>query len=215
MRVTNLTKQPDCQVLVAKDYIGPLQSGLSRREFIKTSVAVGLLSCLAGCKPPVPSVAKNKKIQIVTSTFKFSSFQAEVLDAVFLQLFPDDGDGPGARDINAVGYLEWAMTDLQNIADGDPEFIIQGVGWLDELSVEMLTRHFADVTSTEQHKVLVKTSHSRQGENWMALLMYYLTEALLLDPVYGGNTNQTGWKWLQHQPGFPRPVMGKIYRDFE
>ncbi len=215
MRVSSLIKQPNNPVLVVTDYIGPLQSGLSRREFIKTGVAVGLLSCLAGCKPPDPSAVKNTQQQTVTSTFKFTPFQAGVLSAVFLQLFPDDGDGPGASDINALGYLEWAMTDPQNIADGDTDFIIQGIGWLDELSREMVSKPYARASRDEQHQVLLKTSHSRQGENWMALLMYYLTEALLLDPIYGGNTDQVGWKWLQHQPGFPRPVPGKTYRDFE
>ncbi len=220
MRVSNLIKHSDGRNLGLKSYIGPLQSGLSRREFMKTSVAVGLLSCLAGCKPSLPLVAKKittkkKQQQTVASTFKFTRFQTEVLDAVLLQLFPDDGEGPDARDINAVGYLEWAMTDPQNIEDGDPDFIIQGVGWLDELSNEMVAKHFPVATKDEQHKVLEKTSHSREGENWMALLMYYLTEALLLDPIYGGNTGQAGWIWLEHQPGFPRPIIGKTYRDFE
>ena len=46
-------------------------------------------------------------------------------------------------------------------------------------------------------------------------VMYYLAEALMLDPVYGGNPDMIGWKWLEHQAGFPRPVAGKTYRDFE
>ena len=36
----------------------------------------------------------------------------------------------------------------------------------------------------------------------------------MLDPVYGGNPEMIGWKWLEHQPGFPAPIEGKTYRDF-
>jgi len=42
-------------------------------------------------------------------------------------------------------------------------------------------------------------------------LLTYLLEALLADPVYAGNPNGIGWKWLQHQPGFPRPTKNKKY----
>ena len=64
----------------------------------------------------------------------FSDSQREVLDAVQMQLFPEDGDGPGARDLNALAYLEWAMTDPVNVDDGDPVFIGKGIGWLEDLS---------------------------------------------------------------------------------
>jgi len=39
----------------------------------------------------------------------------------------------------------------------------------------------------------------------------YIFEALLVDPVYGGNPNGIGWKWLEHQPGLPRPTADKRY----
>ena len=35
-----------------------------------------------------------------------------------------------------------------------------------------------------------------------------------LDPVYGGNPDGIGWKWLMHPPGFPRPPKGKTYHAF-
>jgi gluconate 2-dehydrogenase gamma chain len=38
------------------------------------------------------------------------------------------------------------------------------------------------------------------------MLLDYIMEALLTDPVYGGNPNSIGWQWLKHQPGFPRPT---------
>ena len=45
--------------------------------------------------------------------------------------------------------------------------------------------------------------------------MYYLLEALLADPVYGGNTDEVGWKWLGYTAGFPRPPIGKRYFEIK
>jgi len=203
--------------------MGPLASGLNRRAFLKTSTAIYLLAGLAGCKPSVPNLKTNSvnstyaKTATGPSTGKdyFTQEQHKVLDSVQMQLFPDDGNGPSARDLNAIAYLEWAMSDSQNINDGDAEFIAKGIGWINDLSEQTRGDTFIKLNYDQQHIVLEQIAKSQAGENWLAILMYYLTEALLLDPVYGGNPNMIGWKWLEHQPGFPRPVAGKTYRDFE
>lgn len=201
------------------DYVGPLESGLNRRAFLKTATAVTLLGGLSACKPDVPAIEKNQTASVENDTSKQAKFFNEQetlsLDAVYMQLFPDDGNGPSARDIRVIDYLEWAMTDPQNIDDGDPEFIKKGIGWLNDLAEQTQGDKFARLKVEQQDKVLKQISRSRAGENWLSLLMYYLTEALLLDPVYGGNPDQIGWKWLEHQAGFPRPKKGKTYRDFD
>ena len=50
-----------------------------------------------------------------------------------------------------------------------------------------------------------------EGENWVSTLLFYICEALLTDPIYGGNPNGIGWAWLAHQPGFPRPSPEQSY----
>ncbi len=141
--------------------------------------------------------------------------QRKVLDAVQMQLFPEDGDGPGARDLNALAYLEWAMTDPVNVDDGDPVFIGKGIGWLEDLSGTAHGTGFAGLTHESQNELLQQFVQTKPAENWLSLLLFYLTEALMLDPYYGGNPDMIGWMWLQHRPGFPRPVEGKTYRDFD
>ena len=74
---------------------------------------------------------------------------------------------------------------------------------------------FVELTLELQNEVLERMEQSKFGKNWLSLLMFYLTEALMLDPYYGGNPDMIGWIWLEHRPGFPRPVQGKTYRDFE
>jgi len=197
-------------------YQGALASGLNRRAFLRSSVALSLLSGLAACDFSFDE--SNNEAETLTTTSKtkdyFTAKQHQILDAVQMQLFPNDGDGPSARDLNAVAYLEWAMTDPQNIDDNDPSFIAEGIGWLDDLSKQTHGEQFIKLTYSQQDAVLKHISGSNAGENWLSILMYYLSEALMLDPVYGGNPNGIGWQWLQHQAGFPAPIIGKTYRDF-
>ncbi|TQV73868.1 gluconate 2-dehydrogenase subunit 3 family protein [Aliikangiella marina] len=203
------------------DYLGPLESGLNRRAFLKTATAISLLGGLAACKPEVPKSSVASSTQTTASpatkaTTKFLSAEESLsLDSVYMQLFPDDGNGPSAQDLNILQYLDWAMTDPQNVDDGDPEFIKKGIGWLNDLAEQTQGDRFERLKPEQQDKVLQQISRSNAGENWLSLLLYYLTEALLLDPVYGGNPNQIGWQWLEHQAGFPRPETGKTYRDFD
>ncbi len=187
---------------------GPL-SGLSRREFLQAS---GLAALLAALKPA--PVWSKSEAPPTGRPVGFTASQRAAIAAVQMHLFPDDGDGPSARDLNALSYLEWALTDPDNIADGDQAFLARGCGWLDELAREEHGRRFVKLTTTQQHALLEKTAASSAGQNWMSLLIYYLIEALLLDPLYGGNPDQIGWRWLNHQPGFPRPTPGHGYRRY-
>jgi len=197
---------------MGSEYLPPHESGFSRREFMQHSGVAALLAGLVIYKPVVADALKDNNQ--ATAVEKFSPHQQAVLQAAQGLLFPADGDGPSAQEINALPYLEWALTDPGNIEDGDREFIHKGIGWLEALSKETHERGFNKLSSTEQHALMQQFSETQRGENWMSLLIYYLLEALLLDPVYGGNPNGIGWKWLEHQPGFPRPGKEQTYRRF-
>ena len=195
--------------------------GLNRRDFIKSSLAISLLAGITACKPNLtdnsiqkPTKLKSNIATVIIEKNTFSDDQHLDLDAIFMRLFPDDGDGPSANDLNITTYLEWAMTDERNIADGDPEYIAKGIGWLNQLSNDNLGNNFRNVSEKKQDKLMTETVGSDAGKNWVSILLYYVIEALTLDPFYGGNTNQVGWKWLEYQGGFPNPIQGKTYRDF-
>jgi gluconate 2-dehydrogenase gamma chain len=207
--------------LTATHPVSHWTKGLNRRDFIKSSLAISLLATITACKPSLTEIIEphSTKLKSNIATVKietntFSDDQQLDLDAIFMRLFPDDGNGPSANDLNVTTYLEWAMTDENNIADGDPDFIAKGIGWLNQLSQDNLGKKFRDVTEIQQDEIIAQTVNSDIGENWVAILLYYVIEALTLDPFYGGNTNQVGWQWLEYQGGFPNPVQGKTYRDF-
>lgn len=208
-----LTKQQSKTGSNKPEAISAYACGLNRRAFLRQTGAAAMLLGLIGAKPSVVAADKFEDETVINGE-GFSVHAQAVVEAVQMQLFPDDDDGPSALDLNAFRYLTWALEDPDNKADGDKAFILQGVGWLEELAKSTQGESFIKLGAREQDLVLKQISTSRAGENWLSLLLYYLLESLTLDPVYGGNTDGIGWQWLEHQPGFPRPVEGKTYLDF-
>lgn len=125
-------------------------------------------------------------------------------------LFPNDGLGPGARDINAHGYLQWILTDDNYDAD-ERAYIRRGMGWTDETALETAGNSFISLDSGGRQKVLLAIYAEDWGVFWFSLLLNLILEALLADPIYGCNLEQTGWKWLNHNPGEPRPAEALKY----
>ena len=133
-----------------------------------------------------------------------------VLAAVQEHLFPSAPGSPGARDIRALTYLQWVLADPR----GDHEqqrFILKGVDWLEDLARQRHHASFLDLDPIRSEWLLREVAGSEKGDHWLSTLMFYLCEALLADPVYGGNPEGIGWTWLQHQPGFPQPTPDKRY----
>jgi len=130
-----------------------------------------------------------------------------IVAAVQEQLFPSEPDAPGAREIQALAYLQRAML----APDRDPDeraFILQGAGWLQQLATESdgsAEGGFIALDSTGRERLLRRIAASEAGENWLSTLIVHILEALLTEPVYGGNPGGIGWAWLKHTPGFPHP----------
>ena len=170
---------------------------LNRRTLLEDGVRLFLMAALAELPDRFESAEEDGVfIRPPASGNYFTDEQRRVLDAVQMQLFPEDGVGPSARDLLALSYLEWAITDPVNLDDGDPEFIAKGVGRLDDVSRAAHGAGFVELPQESQNEVLEQTAQSKFGKNWLSLLMYYLTEALMLDPYYGGNPDMIGWMWL-------------------
>lgn len=203
-------------------YQPKFSNGLSRRAFLKRTTALTVLASVGLIKPNISYGQSFEKSEVeplaevfTPAQAKFNERQTKVIKQVQAHLFPDDGDGPSAKEINAFGYLQWALTDPDNQADGDREFIIKGTVWLDESANKHFNKPFLEMTWNEQAKLLKRINGSQSGENWLSLLLYYLLEAVTLDPLYGGNVNGIGWQWLEYQSGFPRPNAETHYRVFE
>ena len=183
------------------------KTGISRREFITRTTLLGSLA-LSYPAAALAELRISKGKQVSADWFNDPAWQT--LAAVQEVLFPAGEDIPGAGDIAATVYLHNAIDNPD--ADGeDKDFIFRGIGWLDGLTQEQHKKNFVQLSVAKQDEIIQLIVKSRAGRNWVSMLLTYTLEALLADPVYGGNKNEAGWKWLQHQPGYPSPAADKTW----
>ncbi len=181
---------------------------IDRRAFlVRGSVALAAAAVLAGA----PQVLRTDSARDSSSTTAFSRRQQKTLAAVQEHLFPRGEDSPGADDINALSYLNAALA-VPGFNPNTRNSIVNGIRRLHDASHEQFGIDFIDLTEARKETLLrYLADRTRWGERWLSLILYYIFEALLSDPVYGGNPNGIGWKWLEHRPGFPRPPADKIF----
>ncbi len=129
--------------------------------------------------------------------------QWETIAAAQAHLFPAESDSPGASDVNAQDYLYAILADA-NREDADRKLVKQGTIKLDEISQQQFKKSFVALNQFDRETSL-RTFEQDGGRAWIMTVLGYIFEALLADPIYGGNPQTIGWQWLQHNPGFPRP----------
>lgn len=173
---------------------------LSRGGFLKSLVAIGVSSQLIGCYSS--NEDKNKSSDKETTPL-MTNQQARILIKVQTILFPDDGNGPSAEEINAFPYLLWYLQD-ELIEQYERSFYIRGADWLEQESLDLFNISFLDLPEKTQIDLVNILSMKKRTKQWLSKLLTFIFEALLADPIYGGNPNNIGWDWLNHDPGSPR-----------
>lgn len=182
------------------ELLAQLPRNWERRSFLfgsaKTATAVALA-------PLLLQLAACKKQETPNNTLNQHPWP--IFAAVQEILFPADGNGPSARDIQATQYLQLVLH-TPDFDAAERKFILDGVAWLDQYAEEKNKSAFLGLNAQQKDAVLRAIAQSSAGERWLSALLNYVLEALLCDPVYGGNPQGIGWTWLQHQPGYPRPA---------
>lgn len=175
---------------------------MNRRTLLKSAAGATALAAM-------PNVAiANDTVNQYQAALKQDPWLT--LDNVLTHLLPSSATGPGAQELRATLYL-YNLVHEQTVDEEEKTFIIKGVGWLNGYSESQLTKPFVALTHEQKETMLRGISTSRAGNNWLNTLINYLYEAMLSPPSYGGNPDGIGWKWLQHQAGFPLPPVGKRY----
>ena len=157
---------------------------ITRRVFIVSSVLAGTALVL---------LPQNKKTHIKLELFK-------TLEAVQEVLFPKGLKAPSASEFGATAYLANVSTH-SSFLESDLTFLQRGAGELMDTYNDFLTLSFNE----QEEKLRAFVDSSRIGQNWVAFVLYFTIEGLLADPIYGGNKNESGWRWLGHHAGQPRP----------
>lgn len=179
---------------------------MDRRHFMKITSAGAAATVTSTASPPLFSATKQQ-----SGDAGLSDQQWRTLDAVLDHLFPSEVEAPGAKDVKAVHWLQWVLLDDET-DEVHKQFLRAGVVQVDETSLEMYQISFVALQQDQREAVLRNMEKNKQqGRAWLQEMIRYIFEVLLSDPVYGGNPQAVGWKWLQHIPGFPRPPKEKRY----
>ena len=127
--------------------------------------------------------------------------EARTVAAIFERFFPNDANGPGAREIGAHQYLDRALAG----AYADQLNVYRdGLEALNRISNELHAHDFADCSETQQDALLTSMQAGTLEDfvrpsqtEFFALLLQHLREGLFSDPAYGGNRDKLGWKFLR------------------
>ncbi|PKM09736.1 MAG: hypothetical protein CVV15_08145 [Gammaproteobacteria bacterium HGW-Gammaproteobacteria-5] len=177
---------------------------LDRREFIATVAALGLLARGGvGWALPAADVAASAPAWLAQQPWS-------TLNAVMAHLLPAGEGIPGAEQIHAIIYLHNTLT-TPGADDGQRERMLAGAERVSALAQADYGKLLQLLDGEQREAVLRKLEGQSGGQRWLSWLLNFVLEALLADPVYGGNPDGIGWTWLQHQPGYPRPPADKVW----
>ena len=160
------------------------QKNITRRVFIASTILAGTALVL---------LPQGAKTEIKIDLFK-------TLEAVQQVLFPENLDAPSAKAYGATAYLASVSTH-SSFLDSDKKFLKQGAKMLMNKYPNFLT-----LNTKEQDEALREfVEKDKEARSWVSFVLYFNIEALLSSPIYGGNKDESGWQWLQHNAGLPQP----------
>jgi len=172
---------------------------MNRRTFLmRTAMAAAAVSLpITMCSPD-----KRAKLLLERDPAVLSEKEWHILKVVQEHLFPSEEDAPGASDVNAAAFVQWVLTDAA-IDESEQAFLKEGLANLDDDARERWGMSFLDMLPENQVKLLQHIESHDWGESWLSVMLMYIFEALLSDPVYGANSDKQGWKWLNYNGGEP------------
>lgn len=176
-------------------------SGIDRRTFLLQMAVAGVAASLplTMCSPD-----KKENLQLERNPDILSEKEWHMLKIVQEHLFPSESTSPGASDFNAAAYVQWVLMDKE-LDKREQDFLKQGLTNLDNEAQERWNSPFLEMLPENQVKLLKHIESHDWGDSWLSVMLMYIFEALLSDPLYGANEDGNGWKWLNFTAGQPRP----------
>lgn len=179
---------------------------LSRKKFIQTLFLSGIaiqLPWLSAC---------STDEEIIENCSPLTVNQFKTILSIQDILFPEDGNGPSSKQINAMSYLVWVLNDMR-LDTEENNYIIEKTEELESFTKENYGDYFHNLSLGNQEEIIAFISKESWGNKFLSRLLTLILEALLLDPAYGSNTNEIGWNWLNHNAGQPRPTSKILYPE--
>ena len=159
-----------------------MKQKFSRRNFLKAGFLSSAVLVMNGC-----------------NLFAITTAQ-ETLKLLQADLFPKAKE----LGINTSSYLH-IVFHHSRISKSDKIYLKNGVRWINEESLKIHKTTYTQLLATQRQEVLRAVAKTSWGRSYIADVMNYLFEAMLGDPIYGGNNKEAGWKWLAFKGGQPQP----------
>lgn len=122
------------------------------------------------------------------------------ISKVYDVLFTKTETMPNAQEIGIMDYLI-SNINHETFPNEDREFILQGA-----IDFKNAFPNFFTMDAEGKTKLLKETqAQNEYAQDWLSRLIYYGFEALLSDPIYGGNKQKVGWNSVRHPYGKPQP----------
>lgn len=144
--------------------------------------------------------------------------EAATLDAMAARILPGDGDDPGAREAQAVVFIDRSLAGF--LRDQRTPYRL-GLRRLDELTRGRYDRPFTGLSDEEQDEVLAdldaRALHDADDPlgHLFAVVREHVVQGVFCDPSHGGNREGAGWRMV----GFPGARWGysarEMGRDFD
>ncbi len=188
---------------------------LNRRKLTIGTLGLGVSAALLGIWNSSPLIGIKDRIlgkKFAVSPLEITASQESLLETIMNHLFPNSATSPGASAVQAHRYL-LSMLELQRLSSFERKLLPQGLNDLEASCRAVHQRGFEQLSFDQKEACLRSFEQTSVGSTWLPVVLGYILEALLSDPVYGGNTRMIGWKWLGHKFGTPRPQVGKRYYE--
>lgn len=185
---------------------------IGRRIFIKAIAAMPVM-VWAGCKRPSAPVPPNTCTAIGAPGLSehrkfFNTDQWATIEAAAARILPTD-DEPGAKEAGVIHFID-AELSLPEHKDHQRLFLL-GIRKMDQLALRKTQKTFVQAPFSVQDGILRKLqsgvllSRKTDSKRFFSVLVAYTLEGFLCDPVYGGNRNEVGWKFIGFNMKPPRP----------
>jgi gluconate 2-dehydrogenase gamma chain len=182
----------------------------------------------AAISPPQPETGTAADMHHLPLRF-FNDAQAAVITAMAERIFPADSTGPGATDAHVTDYIDgqlaggWGMGDRTYMQGPFYTPETSGHGWQypstprdtysDSLAAlaaycqQKYKNTYDALDTTNQDAILTDMAAGKipmpvPSDQFFTMFFQNVKEGLFADPMYGGNYNFIGWKWVRY-PGNP------------
>jgi len=186
---------------------------ITRREILKgAGVAAAAVSGAVAAPSTVapstvaPSAPAHAAAQRATPLEALTAQEADLLDLITARLIPSDALGPGAREAQAVRYIDRA---LAGALASSRDAYRSGLAAFDRYCRMSRGKPFAELAPVDQDSVLIDVEtgaatgagagFAGSSAQFFAMVLNHTRQGMFGDPYYGGNANFVGWDLL----GYP------------